>query len=131
MTAVSWTVHETLPRRLRSEQGLLSHDPCPRHGRCVGDTSAHGSRRVRPGLAPTGPDRRAHRRRLHQGVRRARPGTLAKRPALEQALDYLREGGPKFKTPPTRARQARATYDSGEHTVQEIADTFGVSRPTT
>jgi len=26
-----WTVvHETLPRRLRSEQGLLSHDPCPR-----------------------------------------------------------------------------------------------------
>ncbi len=68
---------------------------------------------------------------MHQGVRRARPGTLAKRPALEQALDYLREGGPKFKMPPTRARQARATYDSGEHTVQEIADTFGVFRPTT
>jgi len=67
---------------------------------------------------------------LHQGVRRARPGTLAKRPALEQALDYLREGGPKFKTTPNRARQARAMYDARQHTVQEIADTFGVSRPT-
>ena len=31
---------------------------------------------------------------------------------------------------PTRVRQARAMYDAGEHTVQEIADTFGVSRPT-
>ena len=31
---------------------------------------------------------------------------------------------------PTRIRQARAMYDAGEHTVQEIADTFGVSRPT-
>ena len=31
---------------------------------------------------------------------------------------------------PTRARQARAMYDAGQHTVQEIADTFGVSRPT-
>ncbi|MGO1838769.1 MAG: helix-turn-helix domain-containing protein [Candidatus Microbacterium stercoravium] len=27
-------------------------------------------------------------------------------------------------------RQARAMYDEGGHTVQEIADTFGVSRPT-
>jgi len=26
--------------------------------------------------------------------------------------------------------QARAMYDGGQHTVQEIADTFGVSRPT-
>lgn len=26
--------------------------------------------------------------------------------------------------------QARAMYDGGRHTVQEIADTFGVSRPT-
>ncbi len=41
-----------------------------------------------------------------------------------------RKGGPKFKMTPTRIRQARAMYDAGEHTVQEIADTFGVSRPT-
>lgn len=41
-----------------------------------------------------------------------------------------RTGGPKFKMTPTRVRQARAMYDAGEHTVQEIADTFGVSRPT-
>lgn len=31
---------------------------------------------------------------------------------------------------PNRANQARAMYDAGQHTVQEIADTFGVSRPT-
>jgi DNA invertase Pin-like site-specific DNA recombinase len=30
----------------------------------------------------------------------------------------------------TKISQARAMYDSKEHTVQEIADTFGVSRPT-
>ena len=41
-----------------------------------------------------------------------------------------RKGGPKFKMTPTRAQQARAMYDAGQHTVQEIADTFGVSRPT-
>ncbi len=41
-----------------------------------------------------------------------------------------RKGGPKFKMTPDRARQARAMYDAGQHTVQEIADTFGVSRPT-
>lgn len=41
-----------------------------------------------------------------------------------------RKGGPKFKMTPNRARQARAMYDAGQHTVQEIADTFGVSRPT-
>lgn len=138
------------------------------------------------------------------------PGTLAKRPALEQALDYLRPGdtlvitkldrlgrsvrnlkaladdlqtrkvglralsqgidtttsggwlffhllaaiaehdliverthyglaaarargrqrGPKVKMTPNRAKQARATYDAGQHTVQEITDTFRVSRPT-
>ncbi len=29
---------------------------------------------------------------------------------------------------PTRARQARVMYDARQHTVQEIADTFGVSR---
>lgn len=41
-----------------------------------------------------------------------------------------RKGGPKFKMTPTKARQAQAMYDAGGHTVQEIADTFGVSRPT-
>ena len=41
-----------------------------------------------------------------------------------------RQGGPKFKMTPSRATQARAMYDAGQHTVQEIADTFGVSRPT-
>jgi DNA invertase Pin-like site-specific DNA recombinase len=41
-----------------------------------------------------------------------------------------RKGGPKFKMTPTKIRQARAMYDEGAHTVQEIADTFGVSRPT-
>lgn len=41
-----------------------------------------------------------------------------------------RKGGPKFKMPATKISQARAMYDSKEHTVQEIADSFGVSRPT-
>lgn len=41
-----------------------------------------------------------------------------------------RNGGPKFKMTPAKIRQARAMYDAGGHTVQEIADTFGVSRPT-
>ena len=41
-----------------------------------------------------------------------------------------RRGGPKFKMTPTRVQQARAMYDAGGHTVQEIAETFGVSRPT-
>ena len=41
-----------------------------------------------------------------------------------------RKGGPQFKLTPNRIAQARAMYDGGQHTVQEIADTFGVSRPT-
>ncbi|GGV40748.1 recombinase family protein [Paenarthrobacter nicotinovorans] len=41
-----------------------------------------------------------------------------------------RKGGRKFKMTATKISQARAMYDSMEHTVQEIADTFGVSRPT-
>ena len=36
-----------------------------------------------------------------------------------------RKGGPKFKMTPTRIAQARAMYDDGKHTVQQIADTFG------
>lgn len=31
---------------------------------------------------------------------------------------------------PTRIAQDRVMYDAGEHSVQQIADTFGVSRPT-
>lgn len=41
-----------------------------------------------------------------------------------------RKGGPKFKMTPTKAKHARAMYDAGEYTVQEIADVFGVSRTT-
>ncbi|BCW82859.1 DNA invertase [Arthrobacter sp. NicSoilE8] len=41
-----------------------------------------------------------------------------------------RKGGRKFKMTATKISQARAMYDAGGHTVQEIADTFGVSRPT-
>jgi len=50
--------------------------------------------------------------------------------ATERGWARGRKGGPKFKMTPTRVRQARAMYDAGEHTVQAIADTFGVSRPT-
>lgn len=41
-----------------------------------------------------------------------------------------RKGGPKPKMTPHRVKQARALYDAGELTVQEIADMLGVSRPT-
>ncbi len=41
-----------------------------------------------------------------------------------------RNGGPKPKMTPHRVKQARALYDAGELTVQEIADMLGVSRPT-
>jgi len=56
---------------------------------------------------------------------------------VERTVDGLaaarargRKGGPKFKMTPTRIAQARSMYDAGGHTVQQIADTFGVSRPT-
>jgi len=56
---------------------------------------------------------------------------------VERTVDGLaaarargRKGGPKFKMSPTRIAQARSMYDDGKHTVQQIADTFGVSRPT-
>lgn len=41
-----------------------------------------------------------------------------------------RKGGRKVKMTPTKVQQARKMYDEGGHTVQQIADTFGVSRPT-
>jgi len=58
------------------------------------------------------PDRRTHRRRARRCPRRGRMG------------------GPRFKMSPTNMAQARSMYDAGQHTVQQIADTFGVSRPT-
>ncbi len=41
-----------------------------------------------------------------------------------------RKGGGRFKMMPTKARQARAMYDEKTYTVQQIAETFGVSRGT-
>lgn len=41
-----------------------------------------------------------------------------------------RRGGPKFKMTTHKIAQARTMYDEKTYTVQEIADTFGVSRPT-
>jgi DNA invertase Pin-like site-specific DNA recombinase len=56
---------------------------------------------------------------------------------VERTVDGLaaarargRNGGPKFKMTTTKIAQAQAMYDAGGHTVQEIANTFGVSRPT-
>ena len=41
-----------------------------------------------------------------------------------------RTGGQKPKLTPRQAKIAREMYESGEHTVQQIADEFGVTRPT-
>lgn len=41
-----------------------------------------------------------------------------------------RRGGAKPKMTPPKIRQARAMYDSREHTVQEIAEVLGVGRAT-
>ncbi len=41
-----------------------------------------------------------------------------------------RNGGRRPKMTDAKIKQARAMYDSKEHTVQEIADTFNVTRPT-
>ncbi|MBS3182399.1 recombinase family protein [Leucobacter manosquensis] len=41
-----------------------------------------------------------------------------------------RKGGRRPKMTDNRIKQARAMYDAGDHTVQEVADTFGVSRAT-
>ncbi|PPF54450.1 DNA invertase [Clavibacter michiganensis] len=41
-----------------------------------------------------------------------------------------RKGGGRFKMTPTKAQQARSMYDEKTYTVQQIADTFGVSRGT-
>lgn len=52
------------------------------------------------------------------------------RDGLAAARARGRKGGRRFKMTPTKVKQARAMYDAGEHTVQQIAETFGVSRPT-
>jgi len=56
---------------------------------------------------------------------------------VERTVDGLaaarargRKGGPRFKMTTTKIAQARSMYDAGGHTAQQIADTFGVSRPT-
>lgn len=41
-----------------------------------------------------------------------------------------RTGGQKAKLTPRQARIAQEMYESGDHTVQQIADEFGVTRPT-
>jgi len=41
-----------------------------------------------------------------------------------------RTGGQKPRLTPRQAKIAQEMYESGEHTVQQIADEFGVSRPT-
>ncbi len=49
---------------------------------------------------------------------------------LAAARQRGRTGGQKPKLTPRQARIARQMYDSGEHTIQQIADEFGVTRPT-
>jgi DNA invertase Pin-like site-specific DNA recombinase len=49
---------------------------------------------------------------------------------LASARARGRKGGAKPKMTLAKVRQARAMYDQKEHTVQEIADVLGVSRPT-
>lgn len=52
------------------------------------------------------------------------------RDGLATARGRGRKGGSKLKMTPTKVEQARAMYDAGEHIVQQIAETFAVSRPT-
>lgn len=49
---------------------------------------------------------------------------------LEAARARGRTGGQKPKLGPRQIQLAREMYDSGELTVQQIADEFGVTRPT-
>ncbi|MFD3808161.1 helix-turn-helix domain-containing protein [Streptomyces sp. NPDC058611] len=49
---------------------------------------------------------------------------------LESARTRGRTGGQKPKLGPRQVKLAREMYDSGDHTVQQIADEFGVTRPT-
>jgi DNA invertase Pin-like site-specific DNA recombinase len=49
---------------------------------------------------------------------------------LEAARARGRTGGQKPELGPRQVQLAREMYDSGELTVQQIADEFGVTRPT-
>ncbi|NQX10390.1 recombinase family protein [Microbacteriaceae bacterium VKM Ac-2855] len=49
---------------------------------------------------------------------------------LAAARSRGRKSGGRHKMTPTKARQARAMYDEKTYTVQQIAETFGVSRGT-
>ncbi len=49
---------------------------------------------------------------------------------LAAARKRGRVGGQKPKLTPRQSRIAKEMYDSGDHTVQQIADEFGVTRPT-
>ncbi|WP_406087764.1 helix-turn-helix domain-containing protein [Streptomyces virginiae] len=49
---------------------------------------------------------------------------------LEAARARGRTGGQKPKLGPRQVKLAREMYDSGDYTVQQIADKFGVTRPT-
>jgi DNA invertase Pin-like site-specific DNA recombinase len=52
------------------------------------------------------------------------------RDGLEAARARGRTGGRKPKLGPRQVQVAREVYDSGDCTVQQIADEFGVTRPT-
>ncbi|MBP2348992.1 DNA invertase Pin-like site-specific DNA recombinase [Kribbella aluminosa] len=49
---------------------------------------------------------------------------------LEGAWSRGRDGGRKPTLTPAAVRQAQAMYDSGEHTVEQIAAAFKTTRPT-
>ncbi|MFE7244441.1 helix-turn-helix domain-containing protein [Streptomyces sp. NPDC057582] len=49
---------------------------------------------------------------------------------LEAARARGRTGGQKPKLGPRQIQLAREMYDSGDYTVQQIADEFAVTRPT-
>ncbi|MGW0828509.1 helix-turn-helix domain-containing protein [Streptomyces sp. NPDC002845] len=52
------------------------------------------------------------------------------RDGLAAARARGRTGGQKPKLGPRQVKLAREMYDSGDYTVQQIANEFGVARPT-
>ncbi|MGH3450646.1 MAG: recombinase family protein [Haloechinothrix sp.] len=52
------------------------------------------------------------------------------REGLEAARARGRKGGPRPKLTPRQAKIAQEMVDSDDYTVQQVADEFGVSRPT-
>jgi DNA invertase Pin-like site-specific DNA recombinase len=53
------------------------------------------------------------------------------RDGLQAARARGRTDGQKRELGPRQVQLARETYDSGDHTVRQIADEFGATRPTT